>query len=197
MARSAAIVNLMITMLLGGLWHGAGWTFVIWGALARRRIWSSTICGAAARDRIAIPFSRAERLAGWALTFGCVILAWVFFRATSLASAGIILSGMADAGGFLHWAGQVIARQPHDTPLWLPERAVYLTVLAALAIALGSPNTSQIMARYRPGQALYEPPAPSRWQWRIGPLHAGLAALLLFVSLALVGRPADFIYFNF
>lgn len=189
-------VNLMITMLLGGLWHGAGWTFLIWGALhgvylVVNHLWRGF------RDRLALPFSRAERLAGWGLTFTAILVAWVFFRANSLGAAGIMLRGMSDAGGFLRWMEQVGLHQPHETPLWLPERAVYLSAYTGLVIALFAPNTSQIMARFRPGQPLYERPAPSRWQWHIGPLHAGMAALLLFLSLALVGRPTDFIYFNF
>ncbi|SEK56418.1 D-alanyl-lipoteichoic acid acyltransferase DltB, MBOAT superfamily [Roseovarius nanhaiticus] len=80
------MANLMITFLLGGLWHGAGWTFILWGgihgaALVIHRIW--------ARAGLRLP-----RVIGWLLTFAVVHLSWVFFRATDLAQALDILSIM-------------------------------------------------------------------------------------------------------
>lgn len=93
-------VNLMLTMLLGGLWHGANWTFVIWGllhgaGLATHKLW--------VRYRpagIRLP-SFVGGFIGWALTYAFVCLGWVFFRAPSLASAGVILrkiSGLSSGG---------------------------------------------------------------------------------------------------
>jgi D-alanyl-lipoteichoic acid acyltransferase DltB (MBOAT superfamily) len=91
--------NLMATMLLGGLWHGAGWTFVAWGGLhgfylmvnhgwrewKARRGWSQS--GAIAK------------LAGGALTFFAVSIAWVIFRADNWAAAKLMLSSMAGLNG--------------------------------------------------------------------------------------------------
>lgn len=67
------LLNLMITFLIGGIWHGAGWTFVIWGflhglATVIHRLWKMT--------NIKLPKAIA-----WLLTFGFVNVAWVFFRA--------------------------------------------------------------------------------------------------------------------
>jgi alginate O-acetyltransferase complex protein AlgI len=75
--------NLMLTMLLGGLWHGASWNFVIWGglhgiALIAHRIWKPV----GAR----LPHTLAS-IVGWALTFWWVNLAWIFFRAPDLGQA--------------------------------------------------------------------------------------------------------------
>src|SRR5580692_3421857 len=88
-------VNLMITMLLGGLWHGAAWTFVIWGALH-----GVYLCINHAWINYGPPIPKwLERPAGvvaFLVTFLAVVVAWVFFRADSLASALSVLSDMAD-----------------------------------------------------------------------------------------------------
>src|SRR5205807_8214862 len=81
-------INLMITMLLGGLWHGASWTFLLWGGLhgaflVLHRVW--LLCPW--RDRLARlggPAGALWRGACVALTFHAVCLAWCFFRLTAL-----------------------------------------------------------------------------------------------------------------
>src|SRR6202044_3630199 len=84
-------VNVVLTMLLGGLWHGANWTFVVWGgmhgvALAVNHLWS----GAG---------FRLPRSIAWALTMLFVILAWVLFRAASFSIAFDVLRSMAGLHG--------------------------------------------------------------------------------------------------
>ncbi|ALS97674.1 MBOAT family O-acyltransferase [Lacimicrobium alkaliphilum] len=92
--------NLFITMLLGGLWHGAGWNFVIWGALhgfylAINHGW----------QRVTANFSEGVRKAGfyvfvsWMLTMLCVVIGWVFFRAVTLDGATGMLQSMAGMNG--------------------------------------------------------------------------------------------------
>ena len=83
-------LNLMVTMLLGGLWHGANWTFVVWGAyhgalLALGRLTQGFFA----------PLPEALRRAG---TFVLVLLGWVVFRSTDLAMAGVWLGRMFGAG---------------------------------------------------------------------------------------------------
>lgn len=85
--------NLLLTMLLGGLWHGAGWTFVVWGGLhglflVVNHQWKK-------RGRT-LPTPAA-----WLLTYLCVVCAWVFFRADSLEQAFNILAVMAGSKGVL------------------------------------------------------------------------------------------------
>ncbi|HEY9788311.1 MAG TPA: MBOAT family protein [Candidatus Obscuribacterales bacterium] len=89
--------NLMITMLLGGLWHGASWTFVIWGAfhglgLAVNRRWEQSIERSARLKRIAA--SLPLRCAAYGLTFLTVVLGWVIFRAKDLPEATGVYSAM-------------------------------------------------------------------------------------------------------
>lgn len=84
------LVNLMLVMLIGGLWHGASWTFVVWGGihgglLVVHRLWSTR--RPAPRDR-----SRPLRVA---LTFHAVCVAWIFFRAPSFAEAADVLQALA------------------------------------------------------------------------------------------------------
>ena len=88
--------NLMITMLLGGLWHGANWTFVIWGimhgtALAANKFWAEKM-----GDRIRLP-----KLISWAATYAFVCICWIFFRAPDFHTASVILRKITflDRGG--------------------------------------------------------------------------------------------------
>ncbi len=107
-------LNLMTTMLLGGLWHGAGWTFVIWGGLhglylavfhAWQRVaahWQPTTNQWA--TAVTVPLA-------WLATFLAVVVAWVFFRAENLRAASSILRGMAGQQGAL-LPDQIVALFP-------------------------------------------------------------------------------------
>jgi len=87
--------NLLLTMLLGGLWHGAAWNFVLWGgvhgvALSVHRLW----------QRLASPGSSvAGQLAGWLSTLAFVVAALVLFRAGDLGTAAAVFRSMAGVGG--------------------------------------------------------------------------------------------------
>ena len=92
-------VNLVLTMLLGGLWHGAGWTYVVWGALhgfylAVNHAWRG------ARTRLSwMPetVGSAEKLFGRALVFVAVVVGWVFFWASDFQAARSMLTAMTGA----------------------------------------------------------------------------------------------------
>lgn len=92
-------LNLMITMLLGGLWHGAAWTFVIWGALHGfylivHRLWSAIGWTPVLRLRQAKPWRWMSQL----LLFHAVCLGWVFFRSPSFGIAFAVLGRLAVPG---------------------------------------------------------------------------------------------------
>lgn len=93
--RNARHRNIMITMLLGGLWHGAAWTFVAWG-LFHGLIISGThyLSGLKVFSRFADSRGRVLVVLKWAITFYLVMVGWVFFRATSLDSAYQLLIDM-------------------------------------------------------------------------------------------------------
>lgn len=101
LGRTRRYINLMITMLLGGLWHGASWTFVGWGGLHGLYLvinhgWHGL------KRHLGILQSEpttVEKTLGMGLTFLAVVVAWVFFRAPSTHAALIILEGMSGANG--------------------------------------------------------------------------------------------------
>jgi alginate O-acetyltransferase complex protein AlgI len=110
--------NLVLTMLIGGLWHGAAWTFVVWGglhgaALAAER-WRRERSGAPSRRLSGWPLWRAR-----ILTFHFVCFAWIFFRSDSFSSAWQMIEGL-----FTGWG--------EASPL------VTAGVLLAIAVGLGS-----------------------------------------------------------
>jgi len=87
--RARTFAALLLTMFLGGLWHGAGWTFIVWG------LWHGA--GLAIHRWFREGPGRALRIptvAAWALTFVFVLVGWVFFRAGSLEGAMAYLGGM-------------------------------------------------------------------------------------------------------
>ena len=97
-------LNLMITMLLGGLWHGAGWTFVLWGGLhgcylAMNHGWHALrrLLGQNPQQ----PLSRPLHAVSVLLTFLAVVAAWVVFRADNLGTAAAMLEAMAGMNGFV------------------------------------------------------------------------------------------------
>jgi len=81
--------NLLITMLLGGLWHGSTWNFVVWGA----------IHGVALIIERSLPIERIHPALRWALTFHVVCFAWIFFRASSFSAASDVLTAITGSSG--------------------------------------------------------------------------------------------------
>jgi alginate O-acetyltransferase complex protein AlgI len=115
--RGRTYFNLLATMLLGGLWHGAAWTFVSWGA------WHGALL---AIERALAPlalFSALPRVLRIAGTFVLVCVGWVLFAAPDLASVGRIITGMSGANGLGDWT----LRRPWATT-W---------PLAAMTVAVG------------------------------------------------------------
>ena len=102
--EARTLVNLAITMVLGGLWHGAAWSFVVWGALhgaglALHRLWSRSRRAAVQRVRAWSAWPAIARV----LTFHFVCLGWVLFRAPSLEAAGEVLRALGRGWSFGPW----------------------------------------------------------------------------------------------
>src|SRR5688572_8487017 len=102
-------VNVMLTMVLGGLWHGAAWTFVVWGALHGGYLAVGRLVRARREaGRLPTPTETPARV--WlqrSVTFHLVCLGWVFFRADSLATAGTLLGRLLNG-----WAEPTILVTP-------------------------------------------------------------------------------------
>ncbi len=196
-------VNLFATMLLGGIWHGAGWTFVVWGALHGGYLiinhsWREL------RGRLGLGLEASSRYGIWlarAITFLAVVVAWVFFRASDMASALTMLSAMAGGNGIAAPAslaqfapGMSLSAAPVDTGIAL------CTASSLLLLAWFAPNTQQITGYAGPegayGSTITEPdPAALSWSgsWR----WAVFIGALFAVCLMLMSRVSEFIYFQF
>ncbi len=195
-------LNLMITMVLGGLWHGAGWNFLIWGFLHGVFL---GIHGAWSSLRLSSQ-STAWKIFATALTFVAVCTAWVFFRAPDLASALAILGGMYGGNGLAlpdalarHLAPVQPLLAAMNVSFYLGGGSAFIDSwrwigLAAL-LAFGCPNTQQIMRLVEP--ALDAEPASSRLAWRPTRCWAAAMAGLALVSMLSLNRPAEFLYFQF
>jgi alginate O-acetyltransferase complex protein AlgI len=171
---SRQVWALLVTMLLGGLWHGAGWTFVIWGglhgiALTANHLWR--------RGGASLPAPL-----GWLITFLFVVAAFVIFRADSVSTARHVLAAMAGADG-LSWQVQ-LAESGWRPPLLgsiLNETAMWLAI--ALVFALVGPTSQTVVRTW----------LKPRW-----PVAVALAIVLAYLIIELGGEGgAEFVYFQF
>jgi len=181
-------INLLITMLLGGLWHGASWTFVVWGGLhgvylCINHAWTAMTKG----SRSYTDNSAWTKLWKQSVTFAAVVIAWVFFRATDFRVAGHMLAGMfAMHGLHLEEVGRSHMRWP--------------MTLAAMAFCFLAPNTQHFMALARPALGVLPPPADQRTGrllWHPTAAWAMVSAALAIASILLLARPSEFIYYQF
>ena len=177
--ESRIYLNLFITFLLGGIWHGAGWTFVLWGilhgaALVIHRAWQKL--------GLKVPM-----LIAWFLTFHFINITWVFFRATNFDAAVKVLNGMFF--GVLILPSSLIeyirSIKEWGIPLglWskLYQHEPYIGewILAAFVIILLLPNSMQMKERFK-----------TNWFYII-------LTLFFFLSIFMLYRKSEFIYFNF
>lgn len=173
--------NLLLTMFLGGLWHGAGWTFVVWGSmhggfLVVNHYWR--------KMNLNLP-----RTLNWLLTFLCVVCAWVFFRANTVHEAVGILAAMVNVGNIalpsnsfpevhMSWLTQYGIG---FTKLVLPDiRRHFLEVIVLMIAVLKMKNTQARMAEVKPN-----------WKW------AFLVMGLLLYTLLSLKQKSEFLYFQF
>lgn len=181
-------VNLLVTMVLGGLWHGAGLTFVVWGALhgiylVVNHAWHRI------RRALGHDLDRSTwpgRVAGMTLTFLAVVVGWVFFRADSLDAARIMLGGMCGLNG-------IVPSTINNGDFGID--AAMIRIGALWAVAWLAPNTQQIMAAFKPALADVSPMQLLGWQPNI--YWFGAVAFGLAYALAQMGGVSEFLYFQF
>ncbi len=216
-------INLATVMLLGGLWHGANWTFVLWGAIHGALLGITHGLSQTALGRSRWLGTMPVRGAGIALTFVLVTLAWVPFRSASLdeavqmfrlmfavdAAPGAVLTSIE---AFLHVQFQ--GWRIIDVLSWMPARefwpavlppdflttsrpvGLWLALVAAITFLL--PNTSQIFARFEPGLGLAAYPTPPRLALpRLGPAAAFLVGGVFVICVLHLSRISPFLYFQF
>lgn len=155
--------NLMITMLLGGLWHGAGWTFIIWGALHGFYLVVNHFWHFIVRKLSLQAFQNSQLWQGtaWLITYLSVVLGWVFFRAEDYDTAMIILQGMMGYNGIsipngiaIHLAGfaDILSTWGIGFTLGGGSQFVwtYLWIIFLTPVVLFFPNTQQFMDKFEP-----------------------------------------------
>jgi alginate O-acetyltransferase complex protein AlgI len=208
---------LLVTMFLSGLWHGAGYGFVIWGLihgfyltinhawrLIRPQLWSDR----QSYERLMYPI-------GWLLTFIAVAVAMIFFRSPTISSAADLMQGLigqngialpqeiyshfGPLAGWLHRAG-VASVSPE---LWSGREftRMVIWILGSMFVALACPNTLQVLDRYEPALGVKPPTTDSprrriiEWNpslpWAIG---MSIVAAIAMLSL---GGQSEFLYWQF
>jgi alginate O-acetyltransferase complex protein AlgI len=208
-------LNLLVTMLIGGLWHGAGWTFILWGGL--HGIYLIVHHGWQwARKKLGQDLKKSSwggRLLGRMITFIAVVIAWVLFRAETLASAKLIVQSMFSfPSGSELWNFKII-ESPLSAMIW---------VAVLLSIAWIAPNSQDLTKLIKnsidPVQLTNKYPAKSKqiisiesndkikllpellqkhqvWHyWAIG---LTLPLIFLLVAISESQSVKEFIYFNF
>ncbi len=201
--------NLFFTMVVGGFWHGAGWTFLFWGALHGGYLvvnhWWSSLC-----ERRNVPGSWI--FPGWGggiVTFLAVLVAWVFFRAANPGDAMRLLGSMV-GGGEWHRAADPIFRKSSPELLaavhqWVG--SVDIQLVQGIALGLVAvfvwwlPNSQQVLAAYEPGLVTYGKsirPAGRGWPtWK--PSFIWLAATVVVFAWCLLNLSgvSSFLYRDF
>jgi D-alanyl-lipoteichoic acid acyltransferase DltB (MBOAT superfamily) len=214
---SLLMVPTLVTMFISGLWHGAGYGFIVWGLLhgcyltinhgwriVAARLWP---------DRPS--YDRVMKPAGLVLTFVSVTTAMVFFRAPTMTSAmdlvrGIIgLNGIALPQAFFDHLGPltsmfhgigVIAAESQSSQDFV-KTAVWICLL--MSVALACPNTLQILSRYEP--ALGVKPQQTRLaigrikilEWSPSLPWAVAVSVIAGIAIVSIGGPSEFLYWQF
>ncbi len=170
--------NLFMTFVLGGIWHGAGWTFVLWGilhglALVIQRLWQKV--------RITLP-----SILAWFITFNFLNITWVFFRANSFSDALKVLKGMFTGALILppelYTLSWIKASGVHFgvwSSIFATQRYLGLWILGGLFIVLFLPNSMAWMKRFKTN------------------LFYLLFTVLGFLSIFMLYKKSEFLYFNF
>lgn len=210
-------LNLLVTMLLGGLWHGAGWTFIFWGGLHGIYLIVNHLYRS-----VRLGWGHNLKNDGWLLrttgqtvTFIAVVISWVFFKASSFEVAISILKSMFGFNGidlpeflesylgFLRNVG--IGFSGFTVNVGISQKYATFGILILLMIAWFTPNTQQWMGKYNP--ALTDPVEQyqSDWQqkfwhylsWKPNKIWTVIIASLTSLSLLCFSRVSEFLYFQF
>jgi len=178
------LAALMVTMLLGGLWHGASWSFMIWGGLhgvflCINYLWAKTSLHAQLERLKGIPAAIWTGIS-IAITFHAVCFAWIFFRLTSLADIGNCIRKL-----FIFDADKMFVGGSADLPVW--------TLLIGYAIAT---SVAVMLSRAKPlPEAI--PQFERQAFVRGAAWGVSFGMLVLVAALQQVGQAPPFIYFQF
>ena len=177
---AAQALFVIIVFFLTGLWHGAGWTFIVWGLLHGVLVLTCHLWTTHSPWRLPTTLTRP-------MTFVAVVALWVVFRATSLLTAARIVSAMTGLRPGTH------AQAFRDVNLY---PAAYVMLAVACVIVWLLPNSTVLAHRLRRGH-WRATSARTRWSgrwWR----PAAVTGVALYLAISSIGNVATkFIYFNF
>ena len=208
--------NLTVTMLLGGLWHGAGWTYIIWGAmhgilLAINHAWITifphTACHIARQSCVRNAFFRI-------LTFSAVVIAWVVFRAESLTGALNMYASMFGFNGISLPPGvcaklgsltmvnglvEVTSDGMFHNYVFGDIRYGIMLLFISLLIVWFTPNSIEWLRREQPALGIdgFVSGKKSYFVWKFNVMFALLLALITLVCVFSMAAPSEFLYFQF
>lgn len=207
--------NIMITMILGGMWHGAGWTFIFWGGLHGVYLCLNHFFHSFRKSLLGHDIKLHTTIGVWCgrvLTLGSVTLAWVYFRAESFASANNIAKGMLGmqgaslpakfeaklGSGFSEVLTDLGIKFEHTLVGGTTEFGVLIFVLLILWFA---PNVGEMMRGEEPyintyGRAIEEP-KNKFFLWEPTAKWAFIVAICLLISILYLTRVQEFLYFQF
>jgi D-alanyl-lipoteichoic acid acyltransferase DltB (MBOAT superfamily) len=202
-------VNIMITMLLGGLWHGAGWTFIVWGGIHGiyimiNHLWRHVCSYFYKGDNHSISWNVVSKV----ITLIAVIIGWVFFRSDNLDGAVNLLKSMFLFDGlsfpevyrYKFGIGEYIdllnfSGKKHIF-LSIKEGVILLSI--SILIAIFMPNTQQIMEGYNPVlRDIYKSPKGKFYTWRPTVAYAIIISLVFVFIISYLSRVTEFLYFQF
>jgi alginate O-acetyltransferase complex protein AlgI len=183
--KFATMKNLFITMLLGGLWHGASWHFVVWGGfhgvcLAIHRVWERVVDGRPALARFGESF--AGKATCWTVTFLTVISGWVLFRANNLGEAMQMFQSMVTIKASL--GENLLQSFLYGGPL-----PAVLAMYAVFVLGSKLQLKSKLKSKLSSANLMPSPPIMAR--------AVALAAVALFIAGLAPRHAVPFIYFQF
>ena len=177
-------LNLLITMSLCGLWHGAGWTFILWGFFHGVFM---TLTHAWQRLMETLGFNREQTFykgAAWFVTFTAVVCLWVIFRADTVGGTLCVLKSMSGMNGFIF-------------EYQLVKSGSFYWLLASFIIVLLMPNTYQLMQTYHFFPTGIKTETSPRWAWSPSFKWALISAFMAVCSILSLSSVTEFIYFQF
>jgi alginate O-acetyltransferase complex protein AlgI len=204
------MLNIMITMVIGGMWHGAGWLFLLWGGIHGLYLVINHMWNIIVKNKMWAPVS-------WLITMLAVVVAWVPFRSEGLVGAVNIWSGMIGLNGFilpeiyinflnnLNMFGEYllsIGVQSGNTDYFIGSEGL-VVLLLLFFITLLLPNTYQFMSKYHKRFFGVAERAPTQqrinifFKWRPTFLWSIIISLLFALSVLDLFSVAEFIYFQF
>ena len=185
--ESRRYINLFMTMLLGGLWHGAAWTFVFWGFLH-----GLYLCINHLWRKLKIPMPKTL---AWLITFAAITVAWIFFRAPDIARALSILESMLGLNGFYaaDWLVNIFnglgfsgvhafaeLKRPIIMAAYLGKNAIFIMLLFVVVLCFRNSNEI-VKARLKIPQIRY----------------AIFYGLCFAIAIGYFFRVSEFLYFQF